>query len=86
MSISKIREAIETLNWNRKDATGGTAEENKRTNLPVILAPRIAAVSALEIPARFTRDIEAKSWALHAANLVIEKWNAKQDVLHFLAA
>jgi hypothetical protein len=86
MSISKIRETIQSLNWNRQDATGGTHEENKRTNLPAVLAPHIAAVTALEIPARFVRDIEAKSWALHAAKLVLEKWNANQNVIQFAAA
>ena len=85
MSISKIRETIQSLNWNRQDATGGTREENKRTNLPAVLAPHIAAVTALEIPARFARDIEAKKCALHAAKLVIEKWNANQNVIQLSA-
>ncbi len=76
MSINQIREAIERLNWNRHDATGGTREENKRTNLPAILAPHIATVMALEIPARFTRDIENRAHALQAAATVIANWNS----------
>ena len=77
-SITQIRAAIETLNWNRRDATGGTVDENKRTQLPTILAPHIAKVKALDIPARFTRDIENRAHALEAAAAVIERWNAKQ--------
>jgi hypothetical protein len=78
MNIAQIRTAIEALNWNRHDATGGTVEENKRTQLPAILAPHIAKVKALDIPARFKRDIENRDHALAAAATVIERWNAKQ--------
>jgi len=86
MQINQIRETIEALNWNRKDATGGTREENKRTNLPALLAPHIAAVSALEIPARFVRDIESRAWALEAAAMVIERWHNNQGILLFPVA
>ena len=78
MKINEIRDTIQTLNWVRRDSTGGTAEENKRTQLPAVLAPYIAKVLALAIPARFTRDIESKADALDAAATVIARWHELQ--------
>ncbi len=77
-SIKVARETIQTLNWVRTDRTGGTSEENKRCRLPEELAPYIAKVEALEIPARFARDIEDKAHALRAAAAVIERWRERQ--------
>ena len=75
MKITEIRDTIQTLNWVRRDSTGGTREENIRTNLPALLAPHIAKVLALAIPARFARDIESKADALDAAAYVLDRWN-----------
>jgi len=86
MKINQIRQTIETLKWNRQDAGGGTMEENKRTNLPAILAPHIAAVTALEIPARFARDVENRAWELTAAARVIERWMKNKGILIFKQA
>jgi len=74
MKIADIRSTIESLNWSRQNATGGTRDENKRTDLAAILAPRIVAVQNLVIPERFTRDIENRRHALDAANNVIYRW------------
>ena len=76
MKIKEIRDTIARLNWNRQDATGGTRDENRRTNLPIILASHITAVEALEIPPRFLRDIEDRSHAIQRAKLAIERWHA----------
>lgn len=75
MKTKEIRETIARLNWNRQDATGGTRDENLRTNLPAVLAPHIAA-AALEIPPRFLRNIEGRSHAIQRAKLAIERWHA----------
>lgn len=75
MKISDIREAIDALNWNRIDATGGTVEENKRTPLPIILEPHIATVRALEIPPKFARDIEMQREQLEYAARAIARWH-----------
>ena len=85
-ALTEIREAIETLNWIRRDSTGGTADENKRTQLPAILAPHIAKVKALEIPPRFTRDIESRASALEYADADIARWHEKNNILIFKAA
>jgi len=78
MRIADIRSAIDSLNWNRQDATGGTRNENRRTNLPERLAPHIATVQNLVIPDRFKRDIENKRHALDAAKNVIYRWAMSQ--------
>ena len=78
MKIDQIRDTIQTLNWVRRDSTGGTPEENIRTNLPALLAPHIAKVLALAIPTRFARDIESKADALDAAATVLARWHELQ--------
>lgn len=78
MTIKEIRNTIQTLNWNRRDATGGTSEENLRTRLDVVLAPHIAAVRALKIPARFAEDIQHQVEALGYADRVLTQWQENQ--------
>lgn len=78
MRIAEIRATIDTLNWNRMDATGGTRNENQRCDLPARLAPHIAAVQALVIPPRFTRDIERQREAIEYAHRVIARWALSQ--------
>lgn len=85
MKISDIREAIDALNWNRIDATGGTVEENKRTPLPRILEPHIERVRQLEIPARFARDIERRASALESATKVCTSWHDNNGIAVFHA-
>lgn len=78
-TIAQIRDAIQTLNWVRRDATGGTREENKRTNLPLALGSHIARVTALVIQSRFTRGIESRTDSLDAAATVLARWEANQS-------
>lgn len=86
MSIAEIRNAIRTANWNRSDATGGTREENARTNLPAILLPQVTILEALEIPPRFARDIENRATALAGITAVLARWNVARDVIAPLPA
>ena len=78
MKISTIRETIDALRWNRNDSTGGTVEENRRTRLPAILAPHVAAVESLVIPPRFAKEIARRAWELEAAATVTARWQASQ--------
>jgi len=78
MRIAEIRATIDTLNWNRMDATGGTRNENQRCDLPARLAPHLAAVMLLQIPPRFTRDIESRQNAIDAAHTVLKRWALSQ--------
>ena len=81
MTIAEIRDAIRTANWNRRDATGGTREENARTNLPAVLLPHLATLEALEIPPRFGRDIEDRASAIAGINAVLARWHAARSVV-----
>lgn len=78
MKIDEIREAIDELNWARKEYTGGTRDENRRTRLDAALAPHIAAVKALAIPSRFVRDIECQQEALRCAESSLARWAESQ--------
>ena len=85
MKISDIRVTIDCLRWHRVDATGGTVDENKRTQLPKILAPHIATVRALEIPPRFARDIEMQREQLEYAARAIARWHDNNGIAVFHA-
>lgn len=80
MKIGEVRSKIDELNWARQEFTGGTREENRRTDLSGILGPLVATVESLEIPARFTRDIEAREHALEAAATVLQRWEQSREV------
>lgn len=79
MKIAEIRNVIDSLNWARQEFTGGTRTENRRTRLDTILAPNIAAVKALEIPARFARDIQSQQDALRYAESALARWSESQE-------
>lgn len=78
MTISQIRNTIESCNWNRQDLGGATAEEFKRCNVPARLGRHIDAVRALVITPRFARDIKGKAWAIECAEKTIARWEAVQ--------
>ena len=63
MKINQIRQTIEALKWNRINAVGGTFEENKRTNLPAILAPHIA--EELWQRVGFAGQASTQQWPVH---------------------
>jgi len=75
MNIAEIRRTIDELNWTRNDIAGSTREEFKRMNIPARLMPRIDAVKALVIPARFAKDIHDASYAVERAVAVIGRWH-----------
>lgn len=79
MKISEIRNVIDSLNWARKEFTGGTSTENRRARLDTILAPHIEAVKALEIAPRFARDIQSQQDAIRYAESALARWSASQE-------
>ena len=78
MKIAEIRDTIDRLNNIRNWLSGGTHEENTRTRFDEGLAPYIAEVEALQIPARFAKDIERRADALKYAAAAIERWKTWQ--------
>lgn len=78
MKIAQIRSVIDALNWTRRDLSGATSEEFKRMDVAARLAPRIADCQALEIPARFARDVESRASAIQYAEAMVQRWKALQ--------
>lgn len=76
MKIAEIRAVIDGLNWTRNDLSGATSEEFKCMNVAARLAPRIAGCKALQIPARFAQDIDARRNAVERAEAMSERWAA----------
>jgi ankyrin repeat protein len=74
MKIAEIREVIDTLNWNRADLSGATRDELKRMDVPARLSPLIEKCEALEIPARFPRDIQNCNNAVDRGKAAILRW------------
>ena len=76
MKIANIRTVIESANWNRHDLAGGTREEFIRCNVPKLLPAQIEHMKALDIPVRFTRDIDRRAEEIAYCEAVIERWLA----------
>lgn len=79
LKIAEIHRVIDSCNWSRNDLGGATRSEFKAMNVPARLNPHIDAVRALQIPARFKRDIENQANAIEYAKKTIERWHAMQD-------
>lgn len=78
MKIAEIRSVIDSLNWNRHDLSGATREEFLREDVPARLGRHIEACRALEIPARFARDIASRDSAIEYAERTIARWRDGQ--------
>jgi hypothetical protein len=74
MRISEIRDIIRRANWTRHDLTGGTCDEFRRQDVGGRLAEQMEKLRALQIPARFVRDIEEREHAIDAAAKTIARW------------
>ena len=85
MKIEEIRNAIDSLNWNRSDLNGATREEFIRMNVRDRLNKHIENVRALEINPRFSRDIAGAQYAIESALKMIEKWESMQPVIEVTA-
>ncbi len=73
-SIASIRETIEAAIWNARDLDGATREEFARMDVPARLTPNRAALEALSIADRFTRDRERRTYAVELIDRQITKW------------
>lgn len=79
MKIAEIRSTIDSLNWARQNFTGGTRDENMRTDLAGVLQPHIDAVEALDIKPRFKDDIARRDDALAFAKQALDRWKANRQ-------
>ncbi len=76
MKIKAIRDVIDTANWRRIDLTGGTAEEFKKQSVGPQMKEQIAKLRALEIPARFAREIARREVAIERCEKTAQRWYA----------
>lgn len=74
MTIAAIRTVIESAQWNNLDLQGHTREEYMRRNVPAVMGEQIAALDALVIAPRFTRDIERRETVRANCERRIARW------------
>lgn len=77
-SIAQIRQVIDACNWSRNDLGGATPAEFLKMDVAARMAPHIAAVRALEVPARFARDVVRAAEAIEYAERVVARWNERR--------
>lgn len=80
MKISEIRDAIDTLNWNRSDLYGATKDEFRRMDVETRLMEHINICKSLDIKSRFARDIENCETAIRRALDMVKRWKATQEI------
>jgi hypothetical protein len=80
MKISQIRDIIDRAAWTRNDLAGHTRAEFIRRNVVELLRPQIEEMRALNIPPRFTRDIERRDNEIRYCEDAIFQWQSLQPV------
>lgn len=85
MRISDFRDAVDSLNWNRRDLGGATRQEWLREDVRTRLQRRIDAVQQLvpNVPARFAEDLRHARESIESAKAAITRW---QDARNAAAA
>lgn len=77
-SIVTARRLMDELTYSVRGATGGTGEENARTNLPEVIRADWNAVRALQMPARFERDAKRRFDLITSTEATLKRWNDNQ--------
>ncbi len=82
MRISDFRDAVDTLNWNRRDLSGATREELLRMDVRTRLQRHIDIVNALlpQVAPRFSEDIRHAGDSLASALIAIQRWQDARDL------
>lgn len=75
MKIADIRKVIRASAWVRNDFSGINAEFVRQSVGPTLDA-KIIELQALQIPARFVEDIEARNTEIFYCRNVIGRWEA----------
>ena len=76
MKIGEFREAVDSLNWNRRDLSSATRQEFVTMDVRTRLERHIAIVSGLLplVPARFADDLAHATSAIESARATIVRW------------
>ena len=74
--IPAFRDAVDTLNWNRRDLSGATRAEWLREDVRARLQRHIDKVQAMLpcVPARFGEDIRHANESIASAEAAIVRW------------
>lgn len=76
MKIGEFREAVDSLNWNRRDLSGATRQEFVAMDVRARLERHIVIVTGL-IPlvhARFGDDLASARSAIESARATVVRW------------
>ena len=76
MKIGEFREAVDSLNWNRRDLSGATRQEFVAMDVRARLERHIVVVTALLplVHARFGDDLAHARSAIESAQATIVRW------------
>ena len=78
MKIGEFREAVDSLNWNRRDLSGATRQEFIAMDVRARLERHIVIVTGLLplVPARFADDLAHARSAIESAQAIIVRWES----------
>ena len=76
MKIGEFREAVDSLNWNRRDLSGATRQEFVTMDVSARLERHIVIVTGLLrlVHARFADDLAHARSAIESAQATIVSW------------
>ena len=76
MKIGEFREAVDSLNWNRRDLSGATRQEFAAMDVRARLERHIVIVTGLLplVHARFGDDLAHARSAIESAQATIVRW------------
>ena len=76
MKIGEFREAVDTLNWNRRDLSGATRQEFIAMDVRARLERHIDIVAGLipSVHARFVDDLVHARSAIESARATVARW------------
>jgi hypothetical protein len=75
MSINEIRQIIRASAWTRNNFSGINSEFVNQSVGPTLEA-KIVELKALQIPARFAADVQARNTEMRACTNMIARWEA----------
>ena len=76
MKIGEFREAVDSLNWNRRDLSGATRQEFVAMDVGACLERHIVVVTGLLplVHARFADDLAHARSAIESARATVARW------------
>ena len=78
MKIGEFREAVDSLNWNRRDLSGATRQEFMAMDVRARLERHVVIVTGLMplVQARFAGDLAHARSAVESARATVARWES----------